>query len=47
MFFFLGGGGGGDEGREVSIALKEGYHQPMSEIPFKWRFAGGPMMTQH
>ena len=27
------------------IALKAGHHRPPSETPFKWRFAGGPMMV--
>ena len=29
------------------IPLKVGHHRPASETPFKWRFAGGPMMAQH
>ena len=29
------------------IALKEGHHRPASEMPFKWPFAGGPMLAQH
>ena len=29
------------------ITLKAGHHRPASETPFKWRFAGGPMMAQH
>ena len=24
-----------------------GHHQPASETPFKWRFAGGPMMARY
>ena len=34
-------------GKKIQIALKAGYHRPASETPFKWRFAGGPMMAQH
>ena len=26
---------------------REGHHPPSSETPFKWRFAGVPMMAQH
>ena len=26
--------------------LKLGHHQNASETPFKWRFAGGPMMAR-
>ena len=29
------------------IPLKSGHHRPASETPFKWRFAGVPMMAQH
>ena len=39
FFFFF------DKGKEVQIALKAGHHRPASETPFKWRLAGGPMMT--
>ena len=35
------------EGKRIKIALKAGHHRPASETPFKWRFAGGPMMAQH
>ena len=38
-FFFM-------RGEKIQIALKEG-HQSASETPFKWRFAGRPMMTKH
>ena len=31
----------------IQIPLKSGHHRPASETPFKWRFAGGPMMTQY
>ena len=24
-----------------------GHHRPASEMPFKWRFAGGPMMARY
>ena len=27
--------------------LKAGHPRPASETPFKWRFAGEPMMVQH
>ena len=36
-----------DEGKRILIPLKTGHHQPASETPLKWHFAGGPMMTQH
>ena len=32
-------------GEMIQIPLKAGHHQPASETPFKWRFAGGPMMV--
>ena len=28
-------------------SILAGYHWPASETPFKWRFAGVPMMAQH
>ena len=31
----------------IQIPLKAGHHWPASETPFKWRFAGVPMMPQH
>ena len=31
------------EGREDTA----GHHRPASETPFKWRFAGVPMMAKH
>ena len=34
-----------DEG--IQISLKAGLHRPASETPFKWRFAGVPMIAQH
>ena len=34
-------------GKRIQISLKAGHHRPASETPFKWRFAGGPMMAQH
>ena len=40
MFFSLV-----DEGRENPNTTKSGYHRHASETPFKWRFAGGPMIT--
>ena len=39
-FFFLAMRGG-----MIQITLKAGHHRPTSETPFKWRFAGGPMMA--
>ena len=33
--------------KRIQIPLKMGHHRPASETPFKWRFAGGPMMAQH
>ena len=35
-----------DDGRE-RVTTKTGHHRSASETPFQWRFAGGPMMTQH
>ena len=32
---------------QILVPLKVGHHRPASETPFKWRFAGGPMMAQH
>ena len=32
-------------GEMIQIPLKVGHHRPASETPFKWRFAGGPMMA--
>ena len=40
FFFFL------MRGKKIQITLKAGHHRPASETPFKWRFAGGPMMAQ-
>ena len=34
-------------GKRIQIALKADHHRPASEMPFKWRFACGPMMAQH
>ena len=31
----------------IQIPLKVGRHRPASETPFKWRFAGVPMMARH
>ena len=31
----------------IQIPLLAGQKRPASETPFKWRFAGGPMMAQH
>ena len=33
--------------RRIQIPLLAGHQRPASETPFKWRFAGGPMMAQH
>ena len=29
----------------IQILIKGGHHRPASETPFKWRFAGVPMMA--
>ena len=31
----------------IQIPLKLSHHRPTSKTPFKWRFAGVPMMAQH
>ena len=37
-----------DKGREgPNITLIGPLHRPASETPFKWHFAGVPMMAQH
>ena len=36
-----------NDGERIQIPLKVGHHRPACETPFKWRFAGGPMMPQH
>ena len=36
-----------DEGREDPNTTISGHHWPASKTPFKWRFAGMPMMAQH
>ena len=41
FFFFLMRGG------RIQIPLLAGHQRPASETPFKWRFAGGPMVAQH
>ena len=41
FFFFF------DKGIEDPNSTKSGSSSAHSETPFKWRFAGGPMMTQH
>ena len=33
--------------RDIKLLLKAGHYRPASEMPFKWRFTGGPMMAQH
>ena len=42
IFIYLVG-----EGREDLNITITGHHRPASETPFKWRFAGVPMMAQH
>ena len=39
LFFSLSRGG------RIKIPLLAGHHQPASETPFRWRFAGVPMMA--
>ena len=34
-------------GGRIEKTLSAGHHQPASETPFKWRFAGVLMMAQH
>ena len=41
FFYFV------EEELEDQIPLKAGHHRPASETPFKWRFAGEPMVAQH
>ena len=36
-----------DGGQRIQLTLKAGHHRPTSETPFKWGFAGGPMMALH
>ena len=33
-------------GERIQIPLKAGHYWPVSETPFKWLLAGGPMMVQ-
>ena len=40
-FFYMMRGG------RIQIQLLAGHERTASETPFKWRFAGGPMMAQH
>ena len=36
------------ERRELSSKrMKAGHYRPASETPFKWRFAGGPMVARN
>ena len=35
------------KGEKIQILQKADHHRSASETPFKWRFAGGPMMAQH
>ena len=39
-FFFL-------RGEMIQVPLKAGHHRSASETPFKWWFAGVPIMAQH
>ena len=41
FFFNLMGGG------MIQIQRLAGYHRPASKTPFKWRFAGVPIMAQY
>ena len=34
-------------GERIQLPLKAGHDRSASETPFKWRFAGGPMIAQH
>ena len=34
-----------NEGERIQIPLKLGHHRAASETPFKWCFAGGPIMA--
>ena len=34
-------------GGRIQISLLTGHEWPTSEMPFKWHFAGGPLMAQH
>ena len=40
-FLFLMRGG------RIQIPLLADHQRPASKTPFKWRFAGGPMVAQH
>ena len=33
-------------GEGIQLPLKAGHHRPTKETPFKWRFAGVPMIVQ-
>ena len=33
--------------KQIQIALKAGHYRPASKTPFKWHFAGGPIMARH
>ena len=46
------GGGGSVNTNSISLSLfskqiKAGHYMPISEAPFKWRFAGGPILDKH
>ena len=36
----------GPDTNSVQVQALSGYHLHASEAPFKWRFAGGPMMAR-
>ena len=36
-----------DDGERIQIILKAGHYWPASKMPFKWRFAGWPMLVKH
>ena len=39
-------GGGDDIAKLLGQNLMLGHHRDASETPFKWRFAGGPMIAR-
>ena len=43
LFFFFSLMKGG----RIQIPLLASHQRPANETPFKWRFAGGPMMAQY
>ena len=40
MFVFM------RDGQRIYIELKASHHQPISETPFKWRYASGSMIAR-